>query len=127
MRMSLPDQSEGVPPTVRVKVSQLMPSWQRSSPPINPSGALSAPPPTPVPVHANGGPFGLIVPPAGLDAEVFLNAGKTAASAAIRIAITKMRSARRALHEVRVRLANLKIVGIICSAPAVENVRRQGN
>ncbi len=71
MRISLLDQSAVVPPTVNVNVSQLSPSWHRSSVPINPSGAFRAPPPVAVPVQVTGVVVvELMVPADGFDARV---------------------------------------------------------
>src|ERR1041384_2401597 len=120
--MSLPDQSLGLPATVNVNVSQLMPSWQRSSPPINPSGALSAPPPTPVPVQGTGVvEVALIVAPAGLEAEELLNTGITAAiRATTKLVTIKTRNEKRARMIDPVRFTKVETVGIIGRTPAVE-------
>src|SRR5689334_16229515 len=85
-----------------------------------PTGALSAPPPTPVPVQVTGVvAVGLIVPPAGLEAAVLLNAGKMpTTSAIIKVAAMNRRNEKRVLHGRRVRFANLVTVGIISSTPA---------
>src|SRR5689334_2534057 len=85
-----------------------------------PTGALSAPPPTPVPVQVTGVvALGLIVPPAGLEADVLFNEGKMpTTSAIIKVAAMNRRNETRVLHGHRVRFANLVIVGIISSTPA---------
>ena len=85
--MSLPDQSAAVPPTVKVNVSQVNPSWQRSSGAIKPSGALRAPPPVAVPTHVTGVvAVGLIVAPDGLDADVLFKPNDAASSASMKLA-----------------------------------------
>src|SRR5689334_6262126 len=102
--MSLPDQSAVVPPTLSVKVSQLTPSWQASSPPST-SGALRAPPPTPVPVHASGAELGVIVPEAGFEARLLFSAGSTMTSnAAINVVPSKARVTLRAVQKIPTRL-----------------------
>src|SRR5689334_16680424 len=85
-----------------------------------PTGALSAPPPAPVPVQVTGVvAVGLIVPPAGLEADVLLNMGKMpTTSAMMNVAAMNRRSVTRVLHGRRVRFVNLVIVGIISSTPA---------
>src|SRR5215217_4144071 len=99
MRMSLPAHSAAVPPTVKVKVSQVIPSWHNSSPLINPSGALRDPPPGAVPTQVIGVvAVALMVAPAGLDAEVLLSPGSAGASSAARkVKAIKPRDASR--HE----------------------------
>src|SRR5687767_8813542 len=112
--MNLPAQSAAVPPTVKVNVSQLRPSWHRSSGATSPNGAFRAPPPVAVPVHVTGAAVGLIVAPAGPDADVFVSAGSIQTSdTATKPAAINVRSATRALHRYRRRLTDREIVGVI--------------
>src|SRR5918911_441313 len=107
--MSLPDQSAGVPPTFSVKVSQVTPSWHRSSPPST-SGALRVPPAVPVPIHVSGVvALGLIVPEAGFEARALLSAGNTATnSAAIKVVAIKARRTLRAFQKNLTRVLNVE-------------------
>src|SRR5215217_2964234 len=100
MRMSLPDQSAAVPPTVKVNVSQVSPSWHKSSPAAS-KGALSAPPPGAVPTHVTGAvAVELMIAPDGLDADVLFKPNvATASSASMKLAATKT-----------VRVPNLKVL-----------------
>src|SRR5215216_3190420 len=106
MRMSLPDQSAAVPPTVKVNVSQFSPSWQSCSGAIKSSGALRAPPPGAVPTHVTGVvAVGLMVAPDGLDAEVLFKPNDAAASrASMKLAPIKTR------RENLMRVPNLKVL-----------------
>ena len=92
MRISLLDQSAAVPPTFKVNVSHVRPSWHRSSGLINPNGAFNAPPPVPEPVHVTGAVVvGLIVAFAGFEADVFLKVGSATSSSAIKLTAIKLR------------------------------------
>ncbi|HET9526326.1 MAG TPA: hypothetical protein VFO99_09175, partial [Pyrinomonadaceae bacterium] len=88
--------------TFKVNVSQVNPSWHKSSPPIN-VGALIAPPPVAVPSHVTGVvAVGLMVAPDGVEADVLLNAGKAMAIAsATKIAAIETRHPKRDVLKVR--------------------------
>ncbi len=108
--MSLPDQSAAVPLTVSVKVSQLMPSWQSSSPPIKSRGAFGVAPPGALPIQVSGAvAAGLMVPPAGADADVLLKGSARASNAAAELIANASRHGFRASEKIRMVFRNLEM------------------
>src|SRR5262245_21613683 len=99
--MTLPDQSAAIPPTVKVNVSQLSPSWQSPSAPSRPAGSLRAPPPMPIPVQVTGAvAVGLRVVPVGVDAEV-VRKTSVARTIVTRTAAIEIRQTKRGVFGVR--------------------------
>jgi hypothetical protein len=95
---------------------------------MSPSGALSAPPPVPVPVQVTGVvAFASIVAPAGLEAELRWTVTRMPINnATMKVAAMNKRSITRALRVDRVRFAKLKTVGIISSTPLLCGCRAAG-
>ena len=105
MRLPAAAQAAGVPPTVSVKVSQLIPSTHVLSP-------FAAPVPAAVPSHARGDPVGpVIVPDGGMaDRKPVVESASTARTRPI-IKKSAAKVARAVIEEELFFIAELSIKG----------------